>query len=183
MRLLALVGLRLDPADLVRRSARGRAAARSGCCTGSRGPHALAAGELARWPGRRVGGAGRRRSRFGLRRVGSVADARHELAGAHQHPGEALDALAGDLAARVRRRARACSSATRSILPSRAALRRRSVTSNSSGDWAAGQDWMSGHAWFLSCESWVSGRAGGAGGRGARRPCRRRCGRAPARGR
>jgi hypothetical protein len=32
-----------------------------------------------------------------------VADARHELAGAHQHAGEALDSLAGDLAARVRR--------------------------------------------------------------------------------
>jgi hypothetical protein len=39
----------------------------------------------------------------GLARVGSVADARHELAGAHQHAGEALDSLAGDLAARVRR--------------------------------------------------------------------------------
>ncbi len=35
--------------------------------------------------------------------VGSVADARDELAGAHQHPGESLDPLAGDLAARVGR--------------------------------------------------------------------------------
>ena len=39
----------------------------------------------------------------GLARVGSVADARDELAGAHQHPGESLDPFAGDLAARVRR--------------------------------------------------------------------------------
>src|SRR5437763_16006667 len=40
--------------------------------------------------------------RWGLARVGSVADARDELPGAHQHAGEALDSLAGDLAARVR---------------------------------------------------------------------------------
>ena len=38
-----------------------------------------------------------------LARVGSVADARDELAGAHEHPGESLDPLAGDLAPRVRR--------------------------------------------------------------------------------
>jgi hypothetical protein len=38
----------------------------------------------------------------GVAPVGSVADARHELAGAHQHAGEALNPFAGDLAARVR---------------------------------------------------------------------------------
>ena len=39
----------------------------------------------------------------GAAQVGSVADARHELAGAHQHAGKAFDSFAGDLAARVRR--------------------------------------------------------------------------------
>jgi hypothetical protein len=41
--------------------------------------------------------------RPGLRRVGSVTDAWHELPGAHQHASEAFDPLAGDLAPRVRR--------------------------------------------------------------------------------
>ena len=99
---LALVGLRLDPADLVR--ARLVVEQQDDQALYGRQVFvALRAGELRA----RLGGEQPPLPVVdhcsGLARVGSVADARHELAGAHQHPGEALDPLAGDLAARVRR--------------------------------------------------------------------------------
>ena len=99
---LALVGLGLDPADLLRArlmveqqddQALDRRQVFVSRCAGER--RARVGGEQPPLPvvdhGSRLAG------------VGSVADARDELAGAHQHPGESLDSLAGDLAARVRR--------------------------------------------------------------------------------
>ena len=59
--LLALVGLRLDAADLIRARCVGRAAARSGRGSVSGPPYPSLTGELRGWPWRRGSGAGRRR--------------------------------------------------------------------------------------------------------------------------
>ena len=97
---------------------RGRAAARSGCWTGARPSIALAAGEL-------VAGLGGEQAALAVvdaARSGWRGSGRWPMHGtswpvAHQHRGEPLDSLLGDLAARVGGELE-CSSATRSICPS-----------------------------------------------------------------
>ena len=181
--LLALVGSAPGCGGSPRLPGRGRAAARSGCGPARRGLPCTRCRRGRGWPGRRGSGAGRRTGSLWAR-SGRVAGRCTGRAGRLSSSIFARRSMpsSADLAARVRRRARGARARRARSWP--AARRRATVlTSNSTGDWVERERWMLDMLGpfvreLVSGAAWVS-----AVGRGARRRCRRRCGRAPARGR